>query len=129
MANPNPSQSTRFGQPGGNIPGKTAEHRRMEIEAAEKAAAIQLRMVEAVTKYLDVAAAAEEDDVGPFAGVGATIAHIKTDILRLLKDSQDRGFGAPTNSVNVGGQPGNPLDVRRIEIVPGVMPSGPDDEA
>jgi len=84
MANPNPSPSTRIGQPGGPAPGKSSEHRKAEIRAAEKAALVQADLVDAL--YNTVRAAGDDEE---------RLAAIKSDVLKLLKDSQDRGFGAP----------------------------------
>lgn len=84
MANPNPSPSTRIGQPGGPAPGKSSEHRKAEIRAAEKAALVQADLVDAL--YNTVQAAGDDEE---------RLAAIRSDVLKLLKDSQDRGFGAP----------------------------------
>lgn len=96
QGNPNPSPETRF-KPGqsGNPGGKTAEHRKAEVEAAEAAAQLQLRLVMALTAELDKLEAGDPEsgaEANPTAAVGA----IKGDVLRLLKDAQDRAFGAPT---------------------------------
>ena len=82
MANPNPSPETRF-QAGNNANpgGKTKEHKRMEIEAAEMAAKIRHAMLSAITEKLTNDTKADELLTG--------------DVLRLMKDSEDRAHGTP----------------------------------
>lgn len=86
--NPNPSPETRFGGPRGNIPGATSEQRQMEIRNAWLATKIQAQMLEAV------AASVENDPA-------ASLARIDPATLKLIKDAQDRGLGAPKASVDV----------------------------
>lgn len=87
MANHNPNTSglTPF-KPGqsGNPGGKSSEHRKAEIRAAEKAALVQADLVDAL--YNTVQAAGDD---------AQRLEAIRSDVLKLLKDSQDRGFGAP----------------------------------
>lgn len=89
--NPNPSPATRFG-PGNNAnpKGMTSRHRELIIENAERAVAIRNRMLEVLQTRL----AADKDG-------GLAIAAIGADILRLLKDAEDRGLGAPKASVDI----------------------------
>lgn len=89
MANSNPSPSTRIGQPGGPAPGKTSEHRKAEIKAAELAALVQADLVEALYNTLQDA----KDDADKLDA-------IRSDVLKLLKDSQDRGFGSPQQHID-----------------------------
>lgn len=92
MANHNPNTSglTPF-KPGqsGNPGGKTSEHRKAEIKAAELAAMVQADLVEALYNTLQQA---EGDE--------AKLGAIKADVLKLLKDSQDRGFGSPQQHID-----------------------------
>lgn len=81
LANLKPFKPGQSGNPGG----KTSEHRAAEVKAAELAAKVQLELVQALANVLGQA---EGDD--------EKINAIKSDILKLLKDAQDRGFGAPT---------------------------------
>lgn len=85
MANTIPNHPTKF-KPGcsGNPGGKTSEHRQAEIRAAEKAALVQADLVDAL--YNTVQAAGDDTQ---------RLDAIRSDVLKLLKDSQDRGFGAP----------------------------------
>jgi len=91
-----PNPSTQF-KPGvsGNPNGKTSEHRKAEVEAAELAAKMQLRMIKALDAKVTQLETAE-DAPDPYAAMSA----IKADILKLIKDAQDRGFGAPVQPVD-----------------------------
>lgn len=98
MANPNPDTSGlapkwEKGQ-SGNPGGKSAAHRKAEVEAAEKAAKLRLDMVNALAEMTD-------------GDVAALVEAIKGDNLKLLKDSEDRGFGAPTQPVDHGSSDGS----------------------
>lgn len=96
MANPNPSPETRF-QPGNNANpgGKTSEHRRLEIEAAEMAARLRHAMLSAMTEKLS------SGDV--------LDAMLTSDALRLFKDSEDRAHGTPKQAVVHEGDQANPI--------------------
>lgn len=80
---PNPSTQFQKGQ-SGNPGGKTSEHRAAEIKAAEMAAMVQADLVEALYNTVQAATGDEQ-----------RLDAIRSDVLKLLKDSQDRGFGAP----------------------------------
>jgi hypothetical protein len=115
QGNHNPECPTKW-QPGqsGNPGGKTSEHRKAEIRAAELAAKVQLDLVEALSNTLD---AAEGDET--------KLAAIKADVLKLLKDAQDRGYGTPKSSVDLSSEDGSfaPSTVR-IEAVVGKSDAG-----
>lgn len=100
MANPNPNteglKPFAKGQ-SGNPGGKTSEQRRLEVEAAEMAAKLRHKMLTALTN-----ATADEE---------AALEAIKGDVLRLLKDSEDRAHGTPKASVEVGGIGGGPMQL------------------
>ena len=87
MGNPNPSPETRF-QPGqsGNPGGKTAEHVRMEREAAEMAAKMRHAMLSSMQEKLQ----AGIDPVELMTG----------EAIRLFKDSEDRAHGSPKAAVD-----------------------------
>lgn len=95
MANPNPSPETRFkpGNPGG---GKTSEQKRLEYEAAEMAARIRHRQLSVIAERM-------EQGLEPIEGMTAA------DLLRLMKDSEDRAHGTPKQSIEHGQDPDNPL--------------------
>ena len=87
----------------GNPGGKTSKQRRAEIANAERATRLRSRMLKALEKKLDDAmAVADGDDM-------AAVAAIQNDVLRLLKDTEDRGFGTPTAKVEGPGPLGEHL--------------------
>lgn len=86
--NPNPSPSTRFGAPGGPLPGKTSEQREAEIRNAWIATEARTKVLQRLNARLDDPAV-----------IDAIIDRI--NINALLKDSEDRGLGAPKASVDV----------------------------
>lgn len=90
MANTIPDHPTKF-KPGqsGNPGGKSSEHRKAEIKAAELAAMVQADLVEAL--HNTVRDAANDQD---------KLDQIRSDVLKLLKDSQDRGFGSPQQHID-----------------------------
>lgn len=94
MANPNPSPETRFkpGNPGG---GKTSEQRRLEYEAAEMSARIRHRLLSVISEKLN------EDE--------KAVPELSSDLLRLLKDSEDRAHGTPKQAVEHTGDGGGPV--------------------
>jgi hypothetical protein len=96
VANPNPSPETRF-QPGNPGGGKTSEQKRLEYEAAEMSARIRHRMLSVITEKLS-------DDE-------AALEMLKADVLRLLKDSEDRAHGTPKASVEASGPDGGALQI------------------
>jgi uncharacterized coiled-coil protein SlyX len=109
MANPNPDTSgLNPWKPGqsGNPGGKSSEHRKAEVRAAELAAKVQLDLVEALHNTLTAA----QDDVDKLAA-------IKADVLKLLKDTQDRAYGTPKSSVDLESPNGTMSGPSRIEIV------------
>ncbi len=83
MANPNPSPATRFrrGQVA-NPRGKTSAQRTAEIRNAELAAKLRTHVLKALL------AEAKADPAG-------TLRLIERNILRFLKDCEDRGLGQP----------------------------------
>lgn len=97
---PNPENLKPF-QPGqsGNPGGKTSEHRRLEIEAAEMAARLRHRMLVALDSQMDV------------NDMPAVLDAIKSDVLRLIKDSEDRAHGTPKQSIESSGPDGAAIPV------------------
>ena len=109
MANPNPSPATRFGVGNkANPQGKTSSHRKAEIKAAELAAKIQLELLEAL------------DETFASAGSAHKVDQIRNEVLKLLKDSQDRAFGAPTQPVDNTSSDGSmsPTTVKIVAVKP-----------
>lgn len=85
-----PPKHTQFGAGNNANPqGKTSAHRAAEIRAAELAAKVRLDLVAALAGTLEKAG----NDT-------AKVEAIRADILKLLKDSEDRGFGTPTQHVD-----------------------------
>lgn len=82
--NPNPSPSTRFGAPNGPASGKTAEQKRLELENAERAMRIRQRILNAAEAKLNELSTDEVLE-----------AYVDAAMLKLLKDSEDRGLGQP----------------------------------
>ncbi len=111
--NPNPSPATRF-KPGesGNPGGKTSEHRKAEIRAAELAALVQLEWMESLFKL--VKESKEDSD---------KIAYINKEMNTLVKNAQDRGFGAPQQHVDNTSSDGSASLPSRIIL------TGPDDDS
>ncbi len=86
-----PPIHTRFGAGNkANPQGKTAEQKRLEMQNAELAMSIRNRLLTALQGVLN------EDPTKE------TIVsdHITSEILKLLKDSEDRGLGAPIQAVD-----------------------------
>ena len=85
-----PPKSKQFGQPGGNPSGATSAQRQMEVANAEIATRIQSRLLEALHGQM------LEDPTK------LTIVenYIKTEVLKLVKDAQDRGLGTPTQRID-----------------------------
>ena len=102
---PNPDQKWQPGQ-SGNPGGKTSEHRANEVKAAEIAARARLGLVEAFANLLDGKATVSQKEL-----------LLKIDALRLLKDSEDRGFGTPVHQVDNTSSDGSAVLPNRIVLV------------
>jgi hypothetical protein len=82
--NPNPSPKTRFKKgESGNPGGKTAEQISIERRNADAAMRIRERLLKAAESKLD----GLSDD--------GALEMIEAAMLKLLKDAEDRGLGAP----------------------------------
>lgn len=84
-----PPKHTQFGKPDGPPTGKTSEHRKAEIKAAELAAQSRLAAVQAFANLMN--GCATDDD---------RAALLSSDVLRLWKESEDRGFGSPQQHID-----------------------------
>lgn len=93
--NPNPSLETRFkpGNPGG---GKTSEQKRLEYEAAEMSARIRHHALTVIAENMQMG-------LPPIEGMTAA------DILRLMRDSEDRAHGTPKQAIEHTGEGGGPI--------------------
>jgi hypothetical protein len=91
MANPNPRTDQlspyKKGQ-SGNPGGKTSEQRRREISNAHKATKLREQLLDAMLKEYES---------------GATSDAVKSEVLKLLLDSENRGLGQPRQEVAVAG--------------------------
>lgn len=94
MANPENLTPHRF-KPGqsGNPGGKTSEQRRKEIENAEKATFIRSALLDRIVKLIEEAQAIGADEGVELSG----------ELLKLIKDSEDRGLGQPKATTEIGG--------------------------
>lgn len=103
LANLNPFKPGQSGNPGG----KTSEHRKAEIRAAEAAAKVQADLVEALARVVSSAG----DDA-------EKMEHIRSDVLKLLKDAQDRGFGSPVQPQEITSPDGSasPSVIRIVAV-------------
>jgi Tfp pilus assembly protein PilX len=87
--NPNPSPATRFGVGNrANPNGKTSEQKRLELANAEAAMRIRERILRAAEAKLNECSTDEVLD-----------QFVDAAMLKLLKDSEDRGLGAPVQAV------------------------------
>ncbi len=91
MNNPNAAKNLtapRFkkGQTG-NPGGKTSEQKRIEMRNAEKAVAIRGRLLDALSDAMDI--------IEP----ERLLEYLNPNTLKMLKDSEDRGFGAPVQPI------------------------------
>jgi|SanBayMetagenome_1026888.scaffolds.fasta_scaffold04048_2 hypothetical protein len=80
----------------GNPKGKTSEQRKAELRNAELATNIRTRLLEAVQATL-------QDDTS----TANAIARIEANILKLIKDSEDRGLGQAKAAVDVSNDDGS----------------------
>ena len=98
MANPNPSPETRF-KPGqvANPTGKTAEQAARDQKSADLASQFRLKVLSRVMERAE--------------GGEDALELLTADVIRVLKDSEDRAHGTPKQSVEHGGEGGGPLQV------------------
>ena len=103
--NKNPSPDTRFGGARGNPVGKTSKQRQMEIKNAQMATEIRNRLLKSLHGVILApnAKAVEKRLI-------EELMRLKTmspELLRLLKDTEDRGLGAPKASVDISNPDGS----------------------
>jgi hypothetical protein len=87
MANPNPSPATRF-KPGqsGNPSGKSAAQARRDMQSADMASKFRHALLSSVQEKLKAGA--------------DPLEIISPDIIRVMKDSEDRAHGTPKAAVD-----------------------------
>ena len=104
--NPN-NHATRFKKGENRNPqGKTSEQKKQEYKNALIATRLRGRMLEALENELIEADEAElaavmENDPKRLKKVNAAKLMINANVLKLLKDTEDRGLGTPIQSVNI----------------------------
>jgi len=87
--NPNPSPATRFNAgERANPAGKTSEQKRLEMQNAEAAMRIRERILRAAEARL--VECSTEQVLAEF---------VEAAMLKLLKDSEDRGLGSPVQAI------------------------------
>lgn len=105
MANKNPSPRTRFKKgETGNPGGKTSEQVAIERRNAETAMRIRERLLKAAESKLNKI---QDDDTA--------LEFIEAAMLKLLRDAEDRGLGAPVQAHT--SPDGSMSPPSRIEIV------------
>lgn len=105
-----PNPSTQF-KPGvsGNPGGKSSAHRKAEIKAAELAAKVQLGFVQALANLVEEA-----------QGDNKKLEFLNKEVNALIKNAQDRGFGAPTQPTEITNPDGSlaPTTVQIVAVKP-----------
>lgn len=102
--NPNPSPATRF-KPGnsGNPGGKTSEQQKRDLATADMASNVRHALISAVQEKM-------ETGVDP-------LTLLTSDVLKLMKDSEDRAHGTPKQAVDHTSSDGT-MSPTRVELVP-----------
>lgn len=90
-----PPKHYQFGQPGGNKPGESSEMRKRSLANAQKALELRGRILDA--------ALAQSDGKTPEEILELLDAAMNT----MLKDSENRGMGMPSSSVNLTSDDGS----------------------
>ena len=111
-----PPKHTRFGQPNGNPNGKTSAQKRLEMENAEAAMRIRARLLRATEAKLNELSTDE------------AMGLIEAAMLKLLKDSEDRGLGAPVQAVTNPDGSLRPQDTRAAVLAALQAKHGPKPE-
>ena len=108
-----PDYSTRFGAGNNANPqGKTSEQKKLEIENAVRATRLRGRFLLSLEAQIEIADRAHEkareegEDVGEIH-TATPMAMITSEILKLLKDTEDRGLGTSAQSIALTNPDGN----------------------
>ncbi len=109
-----PPQNRQFSQPGGNPQGATSAQRKAEIANAELATRLRARLLTALEGVMN-----EHPEKEKIVG-----ELLKADVLRLIKESEDRGLGTAVQSVNVESPAGSmtPARIEHIIVWPDKKP-------
>ena len=115
--NPNPSPETRF-QPGqsGNPGGMSKELRALINENAAKATRIRAALLDKLIAQIDELAKVDPSQLPNVTGLEDF--NLTGELLKLVKDSEDRGLGSPTQTI--AGDPEAPLFPTKVTL------AGPD---
>lgn len=115
MANPNPSPATRF-KPGqsGNPAGKSKAQAEREAKTSEIASIVTHMGLSKLQEKL------ENGEIDP-------VDILTGDILRFIKEAQDRAHGTPGQSINHTSDDGTMTPPATVALVP--MPLPDDDSA
>jgi hypothetical protein len=81
----------------GNPGGKTSEQRKLEIANAERATRIRARFLEALEVLMNEHPEKEK----------LIEERLTTEVLRLIKESEDRGLGTPQSKVDLSSSDGS----------------------
>jgi hypothetical protein len=93
-----PPKHTQFKpKTSGNPGGKTSTQKRAELKAAEIAAELEKRLLEAL---------AAQDDATLIEGLSGS------DITRMIKTAMDREYGTATQRVQASGENGGPMIIQ-----------------
>ena len=106
MANKNPSPENQFKKGvSGNPGGKTSEQKTQELRNAEAAVALRGKMLEALGSVM---ANMEPEEI---------LKRLEPNALKLIKDAEDRGLGAPVQPITSpdGSMTPKPVDAALVE--------------
>ncbi len=85
----------------GNPGGKSTEQMKLERQNACMALEIRNAMLQDIQSEIEKASEADPKTEGSGYREFPTIQHLKPEILKLLKDAEDRGLGTPVQSVHM----------------------------
>jgi hypothetical protein len=96
MGNKNPSPETRFGGSRSNPMGKTARQKELEYANGTLATEARNKMLAALVHVLGEKS---HDEIAAILSGG--------DMLKLMKDSEDRAFGGPKAAIDISSEDGS----------------------
>ena len=104
MANDENLIEHRF-KPGvsGNPGGKTSAQRKIEIQNAEMASRVRQKLLIVMEYWVDghVTLSEEEPGLALLTNPNGLLSNLSPDMLRLIKDSEERGLGKPVQPFEV----------------------------
>lgn len=101
-----PPKHSQFGQPDGNPMGKTSKQKDREIKNAEKAVALRGRYLDALERQMNAAQVIGDDEA-----MNMAISQMDQVTLKLIKDAEDRGLGAPVQPIISPDESMSPKDI------------------